>query len=77
MPIGGESRINNPCLGCGGSGEVNGKFHIPCFGTGITQGGGALPIFLKEFYDDSMNKLNDIKQKVDEIKVVVDELNQP
>jgi hypothetical protein len=73
VPIGGPLGDNNPCHPCGGTGEVDGEFHYRCFGTGYF-GGPELAVFLKEFQDDVVDKLNDIKEKVDEIKTVVDAL---
>lgn len=72
MPIGGPNGENNPCHECNGTGLINGEFHYSCLGTGYLAGM-AEKIFLKELRDDTMDKLNDIKEKVDEI---MDKLNE-
>jgi hypothetical protein len=72
-PIGGPAGTANPCVECDGTGEINGAFHYPCIGTGY-RGGKEFGVFLKEFQGDVMDKLTDIKEKVDEIKAVVDAL---
>ena len=72
-PIGGIAGENNPCHECGGTGRIDGEFHYPCLGTGY-RGGLELHIFLKELRDDTIDKLNDIEEKCNEIKVVVDAL---
>ena len=64
----------NECFECGGTGEIGGEFHILCLGTGkiSTQ---ALHEFLKtQLYEDFYDKLNDLKEKVDEIHTIVSAL---
>lgn len=61
------------CLECSGTGEIEGEFHVFCLGTGKVSTS-ALFDFLKQFNDDTMDKLSDIKEKVDEIKDIVDAL---
>lgn len=75
---------SDKCPGCAGTGEVDGEFHLPCFGTGWVASIGHrvflrdlrrdLRIFLHNFKSDTDDKLADIKEKVDEIKDVVDEI---
>ena len=71
MPIDGIGGDNNPCYVCLGTGELEGEFCLNCMGTGTRASDGE-HAFLKIFYDDVMDKLGDIKQKVDETKEVVD-----
>ena len=63
----------NKCPGCGGTGEIDGEFHMLCLGTGEI-GSYALFNFLRDHQSDVMDKLDDIKEKVDEIKAIVDGL---
>jgi hypothetical protein len=72
-PVGGPAGTDNPCVECNGTGVFNGGFHYPCLGTGY-RGGKEISVFLKEFQGDVVDKLTDIKEKVDEIKTVVDAL---
>ena len=71
--IGGLTGPDNPCLTCEGTGLFNGDPHVECLGTG-KRGGIDINIFLMEFRSDCMDKLDDIKEKVDEIHTIVDAL---
>ena len=66
---------SNRCKECGGTGKINGEFHTLCLGTGYIVGE-ALRAFLKMFYDDTIDKLDDIKKKVNKIKEKVDEIKE-
>jgi hypothetical protein len=71
MPIG--PPWYNKCKDCGGTGEIEGEFHLICLGTGL-RGWAARHTYQIEAHADILDKINDIKEKVDEIKVVVDAL---
>ena len=64
---------SNTCPDCGGAVLPAGEFCTTCMGRGAIPATG-IDLYFKKTFEDFADVLNDLKEKLDEIKAVVDAL---